>query len=222
MTYKRPAAILFDLDGTLADTAIDLGGALNCLLKEEGQASVPYTRIRPVASHGARGLIQLGFGIDKNHHQFESYRLRFLNHYEHLFCDRTVLFDGVDQLLNQLTAKGIKWGIVTNKPMRFTDRLVPKLGFTTEPGTVVSGDTVGVAKPDPKPMYHAAAELGVNPEDCWYVGDAERDIEAGRAAGMTTVLANYGYISEDDTPDTWGAVFTIDTPDQLIELIPDA
>ncbi|MCB6183130.1 HAD-IA family hydrolase [Leeia sp. TBRC 13508] len=220
MSLKKPAAVLFDLDGTLADTAQDLGGALNSLLQEEGMPSVAYERIRPIASHGARGLIELGFGIDKAHAQFDDYRQRFLNHYEHMFCDRTVLFDGVNSLIQQLEAQGIRWGIVTNKPMRFTDRLVPKLGFLIEPGTVVSGDTVGVAKPDPKPMYHAAAELGVAPSDCWYVGDAQRDIDAGKAAGMFTVLANYGYISSTDTPTEWGADITIDQPAQLITHIP--
>ena len=213
-------AILFDLDGTLADTALDLGGALNRLLAEEGRPTVPMQQIRPIASHGARGLLRLGFGIEKTDPGFDSLRQRFLDHYEALFCDQTRLFDGINDMLQALTARGLRWGIVTNKPMRFTDRLVPTLGFTTTPGAIVSGDTVGVPKPDPKPMYHAASLLGVDPAACWYVGDAERDIEAGRAAGMTTVLADYGYIADDDQPEAWGADWRIAQPKDLLTLLP--
>lgn len=213
-------AILFDLDGTLADTALDLGGALNRLLAEEGRPTVPIQQIRPIASHGARGLLRLGFGIEKTDPGFDSLRQRFLDHYEVLFCDQTRLFDGINDMLQALTARGLRWGIVTNKPMRFTDRLVPTLGFTTAPGAIVSGDTVGVPKPDPKPMYHAASLLGVDPAACWYVGDAERDIEAGRAAGMTTVLADYGYIADDDQPEAWGADWRIAQPQDLLALLP--
>jgi len=209
-------AVLFDLDGTLADTARDLGAALNRLLAEEGLPPQPYTAVRPIASHGARGLVSLGFGIDKSHPRFEEYRLRFLDLYEHSFADETVLFDDINALLREIDARGLKWGIVTNKPMRFTDRLVPALPFAVPPAVVVSGDTVGVAKPDPAPMLHAAQQIDIAPEHCLYVGDAERDIQAGRAVGMKTVLVNWGYIADSDDTDSWQADITIDQPLALL------
>lgn len=209
-------AVLFDLDGTLADTARDLGAALNRLLAEEGLPPQPYEAVRPIASHGARGLVSLGFGIDKSHPRFEEYRLRFLDLYEHSFADETVLFDDINALLREIDARGLKWGIVTNKPMRFTDRLVPALPFAVPPAVVVSGDTVGVAKPDPAPMLHAAQQIDIAPEHCLYVGDAERDIQAGRAVGMKTVLVNWGYIADSDDTDSWQADITIDQPLALL------
>ena len=212
-------AVLFDLDGTLADTAKDLGAALNRLLAEEGQAPLPYEKIRPVASHGARGLIQLGFGIDREHPQFESLRSRFLDHYENSFADLTNIFDGINTLLEQLAERDIKWGVVTNKPMRFTNRLVPALPWSVPPGVVVSGDTVGVPKPDPRPLLYAAEQLGVPPDLCVYLGDAERDVEAAIAAGMKPIIASYGYIADTDQPHNWGAAAFIDTPQQLIDYL---
>ena len=209
-------AVLFDLDGTLADTARDLGAALNRLLAEEGLPPQPYAAVRPIASHGARGLVSLGFGIDKSHPRFEEYRLRFLDLYEHSFADETVLFDDINALLREIDARGLKWGIITNKPMRFTDRLVPALPFAVPPAVVVSGDTVGVAKPDPAPMLHAAQQIDIAPEHCLYVGDAERDIQAGRAVGMKTVLVNWGYIADSDDTDSWQADITIDRPLALL------
>ncbi|WP_374498070.1 HAD family hydrolase [Vogesella indigofera] len=209
-------AVLFDLDGTLADTARDLGAALNRLLAEEGLPPQPYAAVRPIASHGARGLVSLGFGIDKSHPRFEEYRLRFLDLYEHSFADETVLFDDINALLREIDARGLKWGIITNKPMRFTDRLVPALPFAVPPAVVVSGDTVGVAKPDPAPMLHAAQQIDIAPEHCLYVGDAERDIQAGRAVGMKTVLVNWGYIADSDDTDSWQADITIDQPLALL------
>ena len=210
-------AVLFDLDGTLADTARDLGAALNRLLAEEGLPPQPYAAVRPIASHGARGLVSLGFGIDREHPRFEEYRLRFLDHYEHSFADETVLFDGVNGLIQGLMDKGLLWGIITNKPMRFTDRLVPSLPFISTPAVTGSGDTVGVPKPDPRPMRFAAERIGIAPEHCLYVGDAERDIAAGRGVGMKTVLANWGYIADSDRPAEWGADIAIDHPLQLLD-----
>ena len=212
-------AVLFDLDGTLADTARDLGAALNRLLAEEGLPAQPFDAIRPIASHGARGLIRQGFGIDLGHPDFNALRARFLDHYEASFADQTCLFEGINELILQLAARDLRWGIVTNKPRRFTDRLVPALPFATPPAVVVSGDTVGVAKPDPKPMLHAAELIGANPSCCIYVGDAERDIQAGHAVGMKTVLANWGYISDLDTPHDWGADLAIDHPLQLLNYL---
>lgn len=209
-------AVLFDLDGTLADTARDLGAALNRLLAEENLPPQPYEAVRPIASHGARGLVSLGFGIDKTHPRFEEYRLRFLEQYDHDFSSHTTLFDGINELILALEARGLKWGIITNKPMRFTDRLVPVLPFATPPAVVVSGDTVGVAKPDPAPMLHACQLIDTDPRHCLYVGDAERDIQAGRAVGMKTVLVNWGYIADSDDTASWQADITINQPDELL------
>ena len=212
-------AVLFDLDGTLADTAQDLGTALNRLLQEHGKSPLPYASIRPVASHGARGLINLGFGIDRDHPEFESLRQRFLDYYDTSFADLTTIFDGINNLLQQLAQRDIAWGVVTNKPMRFTDRLVPALPWSVQPGVIVSGDTVGVPKPDPRPLLYAAEKLGVAPDQCIYLGDAERDVEAAIAAGMKPLIANYGYIAETDLPESWGAAGFIDRPEQLIDYL---
>lgn len=209
-------AVLFDLDGTLADTALDLGAALNRLLAEEGLPPQPDHLIRPIASHGARALIRLGFGVEREDPGFDLLRQRFLDHYEQSFADRTCLFDGVDAMIRGLDARGLAWGIITNKPMRFTDRLVPTLPFPVPPAVVVSGDTVGVAKPDPRPMQHASRQIGLDPAHCLYVGDAERDIQAGRNAGMRTVLAAWGYIAASDHPEEWGADLRIEAPLDLL------
>ncbi|MDR3413573.1 MAG: HAD-IA family hydrolase [Formivibrio sp.] len=213
-------AVLFDLDGTLADTAPDLGLALNRLLAEEGYPRQDYSDIRPTASHGARGLIELGFGIGPDHPDFIRLRARFLELYEACYCEETKLFDGMDTLLQVISERGLAWGIITNKPARFTDLLVAALPLCPPPAVVVSGDTVGAAKPDPRPMYHATELLGIAPENCLYVGDAERDIEAGRNVGMTTVLADYGYISPSDHPHEWGADIRIAHPLELIAHLP--
>jgi phosphoglycolate phosphatase len=210
-------AVLFDLDGTLADTARDLGAALNRLLAEENLPPQPYAAVRPIASHGARGLVSLGFGIDKSHPRFEEYRLRFLEQYDHDFSSNTTLFDGINELILALAARGLQWGIITNKPMRFTDRLVPALPFAVPPAVVVSGDTVGVAKPDPAPMLHACRLIDTDPRHCLYVGDAERDIQAGRAVGMKTVLVNWGYIADSDDTASWQADISIDQPAELLK-----
>lgn len=209
-------AVLFDLDGTLADTARDLGAALNRLLAEENLPPQPYEAVRPIASHGARGLVSLGFGIDKSHPRFEEYRLRFLEQYDHDFSSHTTLFDGINELILALQARGLTWGIITNKPMRFTDRLVPALPFAVPPAVVVSGDTVGVAKPDPAPMLHACRLIDTDPRHCLYVGDAERDMQAGRAVGMKTVLVNWGYIADSDDTASWPADICIDQPAELL------
>ncbi|WP_034619869.1 HAD family hydrolase [Chitinibacter tainanensis] len=213
---KPIRGVLFDLDGTLADTAPDLGAALNRLLAEEGISAQPYSAIRPLASHGARGLLELGFGVTPADARFAELRARFLDHYEQDLCGQTTLFDGVRELIEGIHARGLAWGIITNKPMRFTDPLVELLPLPIPPQTCVSGDTVGIPKPDAKPMLHAAAELGLDPAECLYVGDAERDIEAGRKVGMTTVLARYGYISATDQPEAWGADLAIAHPLELL------
>lgn len=210
-------AVLFDLDGTLADTALDLGGALNALLSRRGLPEKHMDDIRPVASHGASGLILLGAGIGKEHPDHARWRQEYLAEYERCFDCDTVLFDGINELILALDTRGLKWGIVTNKPKTFTERLVPKLGFAVAPATVVSGDTCREAKPSTLPMLHACREIGVAPEHCLYVGDAERDMQAAKNAGMTAVLANWGYIAGTDTPEQWLQDYAIDTPLDLLK-----
>ncbi|MDO4226924.1 HAD family hydrolase [Neisseria sp.] len=209
-------AVLFDLDGTLADTALDLGGALNTLLRRRGLPEKSMAEIRPVASHGASGLILMGAGIGKTHPEHGVWRQEYLAEYERCFDKETVLFNGINELIAGLNGRNIRWGIITNKPHTFTHRLVPKLGFTVPPAVVVSGDTCAEAKPSTLPMFYACEQIGVKPGNCIYVGDAERDMQAGRNAGMKTVLANWGYIAADDNTAQWPCDVAIDKPLDLL------
>lgn len=212
-------AVLFDLDGTLADTALDLGGALNTLLRARGLPEKDMADIRPVASHGSAGLLKLGTGITPDHPDFPQWKQDFLAEYERCFHRDTVLFDGIGALIAELSARGMAWGIITNKPHTFTDRLVPGLAFPVPPAVVVSGDTCAEAKPSVLPMLHACRSIGVTPEQCLYVGDAERDMQAGRNAGMTTVLARWGYIAADDDTENWPYDAAADTPADIPALL---
>ena len=209
--------VLFDLDGTLADTAPDLAYALNTLLQEHGQAALPYATIRPVASHGAAGLIELGFGVPRDTPRFVPLRERFIAIYRAHLTRETRLFPGMPVLLDQLAARGINWGIVTNKPAFLTDPLVEQLGLDEDAACVVSGDTTANRKPHPQPMLHACQLAGSKPEECLYVGDAERDIEAGKAAGMQTLVALFGYIGAQDHPESWGASGLIRAPEEILD-----
>ena len=212
-------AVLFDLDGTLADTALDLGGALNTMLREQGLPEVSMDEIRPVASHGASGLLKLGMNLDKSDPNHARLRQQYLDTYETCFDKDTVLFEGIDDLVQAIHARGLKWGIITNKPHTFTHRLVPQLGFSVAPDVVVSGDTTAEAKPSTKPMFYACEQIDIAPEACLYVGDAERDMQAGKNAGMKTVLVSWGYIHADDNTAEWPADSVIDTPAQLLQLL---
>jgi len=214
---RQPQAILFDLDGTLADTAPDLAQALNQLRLERGMEPAPYESLRPYASAGARGLIGAGMGLTPEAAEYEALRLAFLNNYEAAIAVHSRLFDGVPELLAQLDRSGIAWGIVTNKAMRFTDPLVPLIGLG-HAACVVSGDTTPHAKPHPAPLLEAAQRLGKAPENCWYVGDDMRDIQAGRAAGMLTIAAAWGYCGSDG-PTQWNAHAIAQAPLELLELI---
>ena len=209
-------AVLFDLDGTLADTALDLGGALNTLLARHGLPAKSMDEIRNQASHGAAGLLKLGAGIIPDHPDYARWRTEYLDEYDSRYAQDTTLFGGVNELIAGLGKRGIKWGIITNKPMRFTDKLVPKLGFIIPPAVVVSGDTCGEPKPSVKPMLYACGQIHADPQHTLYVGDAERDIQAGRNAGMKTVLAEWGYISDEDDTDSWQPDYRITTPIELI------
>ena len=211
-----PAALLLDLDGTLLDTAPDMGGALNLLRAEHGLAPLPAAAIRPVVSHGAMRLVALGFP-EASGDEFESLRLRFLELYAANLAVGTTLFPGFAAVLDSLESRGMPWGIVTNKPGWLTDPLLAALGLDRRAACAVSGDTVSERKPHPLPLLHAAQLLGVAAERCVYAGDAERDIQAGRAAGMTTLVAAYGYIGEDEDPRAWQPHGVVTAPVELLD-----
>jgi phosphoglycolate phosphatase len=213
-------AVLFDLDGTLADTAPDLAAALNRVRVDGGLAPLPFARLRPHASHGARGLIGAAFGLTPDDAGFAALRDAFIAHYESALCVDSTLFPGVETILDVIEAKGLRWGIVTNKVTRLTLPLVADLRLAPRAGAVVCGDTTPHAKPHPAPLLHAAQALGVAPGRCLYVGDAARDIEAGRAAGMRTRVATYGYLGDADTPDAWLADGAVATPQDLVAWLP--
>jgi len=205
-------AVLFDLDGTLADTAPDLAGALNRLLEEQGREPVPLERARPATSSGARGMLRVGLGIDPEHAEYASLKARFLDLYAGDVCRETRLFDGVSELLAALERLAIAWGVVTNKPERFTVPLLEALELLERAACVVGGDTAERAKPHPDPLLQAARALGLPPADCLYVGDDRRDVQAARAAGMPVLAAGYGYLGEDGDPLAWGADAVIGHP----------
>ena len=213
----RPRAVLFDLDGTLADTAPDLAAAVNLLRTVRGLEPTPYAVLRPTASAGARGMIGAAFGLTPADDGYEALRLEWFDNYQAAMAVHSTLFGGVPELLAGLTEAGIAWGIVTNKPARFTDPLVPQIGLA-HAGCIISGDTMAHAKPHPDPLLEGARRLGVAPGDCWYVGDDLRDVEAGRAAGMATVACAWGYCGAI-APATWGADYLMETPVDLLELV---
>jgi 2-phosphoglycolate phosphatase len=213
----RPRAILFDLDGTLADTAPDLAAAVNLLRTERGLEPTPYALLRPTASAGARGMIGAAFGLTPADDGYEPLRLAWFANYQAAMAVHSTLFGGVLELLAGLTDADVAWGIVTNKPARFTDPLVPQIGLA-HAGCIVSGDTMAHAKPHPAPLLEGARRLGVAPHECWYVGDDLRDIEAGRAAGMRTVACAWGYCGAI-APHSWGADYLLETPADLLELV---
>lgn len=212
-----PRAILFDLDGTLADTAPDLAAAVNWLRTERGLSPTPYDILRPTASAGARGMIGAAFGLAPGDEGYEELRLAWFDRYQSAMWLHTTLFEGIKELLDGIEQAGMNWGIVTNKPARFTDPLVPNIGLA-HAGCVVSGDTTPHAKPHPAPLLEGARRLGLAPEQCWYVGDDLRDIEAGRAAGMVTVACAWGYCGAIE-PSTWGADYLLDTPAHLMQTL---
>jgi N-acetyl-D-muramate 6-phosphate phosphatase len=212
-------AVLFDLDGTLADTAPDLAAAVNKMRHERGLDMVPLENLRPLASAGARGLIGGAFGIGPEHPEFAAMREEFLANYEADLCIETTLFQGIDAVLDELDARGVRWGIVTNKVARLTDPLVALLGLDLRAGCVVSGDTTPHSKPHPAPLLHAARMLDLSPERIVYVGDDLRDVQAGFAAGMVTVAAAYGYCGNDIPPTRWHAQHVVQSPAELQKLL---
>lgn len=213
-----PEAVLFDLDGTLADTAPDLGGALNALLSESGRAPMPLDVLRPHVSAGARGMIGVGLGIDPADPAYPPLQQRFLALYQERLCVGTRLFPGVAEHLDDLESQGIRWGIVTNKSQRFALPLLESLGLRHRCACIVGGDSAPRAKPHPHPLQLAATVLGLAAEACWYVGDDERDVRSGLAAGMGTLVAAWGYLGGDRPPATWGAHGIAATPAEILGL----
>lgn len=210
-------AVLFDLDGTLADTAPDLAHALNTLLAEEGRQPIGLQSIRPHVSHGGAAMVGCGFGLAADHPDTEVLRQRLLRIYRERLCHDTTLFTGMNTVLSRLEQANIKWGVVTNKPAFLTEPLMVELGLDQRAACVVSGDTTTHRKPHPEPLLHACSLAGAAPENCIAVGDAQRDIEAGRRAGMTTLVALFGYIGDADDPQDWGADGLISTAAELLE-----
>lgn len=209
--------VLFDLDGTLADTAPDLANALNHVLVTNNLEALPFNTIRPEVSNGGVALIKLGFG--DNHPEFKILHKQFLDFYQDNIAKDTILFAGMEELLEKLENQNINWGIVTNKPGYLTDPLLDALNLTSRSISTVSGDTLEHSKPHPAPLLHACEQAGCNFDECIYVGDAERDIEAANRANMLSVIALFGYIGETDSPDNWGADAIINSPLDILPLI---
>ncbi len=213
-------AVLFDLDGTLADTAADLAGALNRLRAEFRLDPLALEITRPHTSAGARGLLKVGFDLDPTDARYAPMRERFLDLYEEALCVHTRLFDGMPELLGELDRRAVAWGIVTNKPRRFTEPLVRQLDLHLRAACVVSGDTTERAKPAPDPLLHAAHAIRLAPASCLYVGDDLRDVQGARAAGMGVIAAGWGYLGAEGDPHSWGADAVLGHPTEVLEFIP--
>lgn len=212
-------AVLFDLDGTFADTAPDLGEALNHVRSLRGLPPLPLATIRPQASHGSRGLLKLGLDIEPGDADYETLREAFLQHYEAHLCDRSKPFPGMAALVDELEQRDLPWGIVTNKPQRYTVPLMDRLGYATRAACLVSGDTCTEAKPKPAPLLHAAELMGVEASRCLYLGDDLRDMQAAEAAHMTGIIALYGYLAADADIRSWPAAGSVQTPFALLRYL---
>ena len=219
---SAPRAVLFDLDGTLIDSAPDLAGAANDMRLARGLPPLSYEALRPIVGSGARGMVGRAFGIAPGDDAFASLREEFLDRYERRMSDETALFPGIASLLDRLTVEHrLACGIVTNKAARFSEPLVRSLGLIEwlAPGALVSGDSTPHSKPHPAPLLEVARRMGVEPGDCWYVGDDLRDIQAGKAAGMRTVAVAWGYLGDGQPVEEWGADAIINLPGQLLVLL---
>ncbi len=215
----RIKSVLFDLDGTLIDTAPDMAAALNHILQEEAMQPLPLESIRPHVSRGGLALTRLAFAQHRDDAEIEPLRQRFLDYYRQNLARHSQLFDGFEQVLKRFHLHDMPWGVVTNKPGWLTDPLMQELGLDTRSAVTISGDTTPEKKPHPLPLLTAAEAMDISAEDCMYVGDDPRDIVAGNAANMTTVIAKYGYITDDSDFDSWQADDMIDQPLQLLDLL---
>ena len=209
-------AVLFDLDGTFADTAPDLAAALNHTRASRQLPPLPLDTIRPQASHGSRGLLKLGFGIEPEHSDYDALRDIFLAYYERNICVYTRLFGDMAELVAALEQRGIQWGIITNKPHRYTVPLMQALGMASRAACLISGDTCAHAKPHPEPMLKACELIGVTPAQCLYLGDDLRDMQAANASGMRGIIACYGYVSGDVSLKNWNAYASVNQPTELL------
>jgi phosphoglycolate phosphatase len=216
--FESVKAVLFDLDGTLIDSAPDLGAAADKMRVDRGMPSLPLEQYRPMAGAGARGMLGVAFGIGPDHADFPTLREEFFRNYESCMTQRTLVFDGVAQLIASLVERNVPWGVVTNKSMRFTAPLTKGIPLFASARAVVGGDSTPHPKPHPAPLLEAARQLSVRPIECVYVGDDLRDVQAGRAAGMGTVAATYGYLGSTDVKE-WGADTQIETPLALLKLL---
>jgi phosphoglycolate phosphatase len=212
-------AVLFDLDGTLVDSAPDLGAAADKMRTDRGMTSLPLSHYRSMAGAGARGMLSVAFGMQSQDADFDQFKEEFFLNYTACMTERTCSFDGVDALIARLDDAGMKWGVVTNKSERFSLPLTRAMPLFKTAQTIISGDTTPHAKPHPEPLLEASRRLKLEPQQCVYVGDDERDIVAGRAAGMTTVAAAYGYLGAIEETEHWNADATIFSPDQLLKLL---
>jgi phosphoglycolate phosphatase len=217
--FENIDAVLFDLDGTLIDSAPDLGAAADKMRTDRGLPSLPLADYRPMAGAGARGMLGVAFGMAPGHADFEVLKEEFFKNYEACMTERTYAFDGIAGLIARLDQAGLKWGVVTNKSERFALPLTRAMPLFSTAQTIVGGDTTPHAKPHPAPLLEAARQIGIAPERCLYVGDDERDIIAGRAAGMPTVAAAYGYLGAVAATDHWQADATIAAPLELLGLL---
>jgi phosphoglycolate phosphatase len=217
LSPAAPRAILFDLDGTLADTAPDLAAAVNLLRSVRGLEPTAYEILRPTASAGARGMIGASFGLTPDDEGYLALRDEFFSNYEAAIAVHSRLFDGIPELLAGIEAAGLQWGVVTNKSKRFTDPLLPQIGLG-HAACAISGDTTPHPKPHPAPLLEAASRLKLAPEQCWYVGDDLRDIQAGKAAGMLTIACSWGYCGATE-PASWQADYLFQQPAELLALI---
>ena len=213
------SAVLFDLDGTLIDSAPDLGAAADKMRTDRYLESLPLSLYRPMAGAGARGMIAVAFGMTPQDAAFEALKEEFFSNYEARLVKNTYAFDGVAELITRICDSGFKWGVVTNKSARFTLPLTRAMSLFTTAQTIISGDSTSYPKPHPAPLLEAAWQLDLPPERCVYVGDDERDIVAGRAAGMQTVAAAYGYLGNTSDTKSWNADFTIIKPSELLNLL---
>lgn len=217
--FKNIRAVLFDLDGTLVDSAPDLGAAADKMRTDRGLPSLPAARYRPMAGAGARGLLAEAFGLTPEDPDFLPMREEFFQNYEARLTQNTIVFVGIPELIAQLQRLQLPWGVVTNKMARFTDPLVQAIPLFSSAGTVVSGDTTPHAKPHPAPLLYAAQQLNLPACECVYVGDDERDIVAGLAAGMMTVAATYGYLGAQTDVSQWGAHAVVNSPQALVQCL---
>jgi 2-phosphoglycolate phosphatase len=220
--FSNIAAVLFDLDGTLIDSAPDLGAAADEMRLARGMRPLDFDAYRPMAGAGARGMLGVAFGISPDDPGYEAMRDEFFLNYERCMTQRTFAFDGVAELIEEVNKRSLLWGVVTNKSARFTDPLTRSMPLFSTARAMVSGDSTPHAKPHPAPLFEAARRLGVEPTRCIYVGDDERDVIAGLAAGMQTVAACYGYLGQKVDTQTWGAHAEINSPLALLQLLESA